>query len=181
MYKWFIVSLIFLASCGGPIPCGAEYDYYVKGLCVDSNRYYVNEANLQTSLDIAEEEFNRFYPNNPVDLESLFVDHQVTMEFVEFLGPYIRGITFSERRHPETGDYLPPKIYVLEYACLFRTYVVGHEAYHIVADHHLELKGADLGGHYIPNVFTEWADEVGVPRTSTAEHFLYERTLPLCE
>jgi len=179
MYKNFLIVCLIVAGCGEPIPCSADYNEYTDGLCIETNGFPVNMANLSASIGITERRFNSFYPEQPVDLESLFIENYITLEFVEYFWSSIKGVTLGEHHDRETNELKRTSIKVQGNSCLWRNYVTAHEILHVVASYHMNLP--ELNSlHMVDKMFFIWASNNGLELESALEYYILEDIVPFC-
>jgi len=180
MYKIMFLSFIGLVACGSAhIPCSGDFDEYTDGLCIETNGFPVNMINLSTSIGITERWFNNFYPTNTVYLEDLFIENNITLEFVEYFWGGIKGVTIGEYHDPETGEFKSTTVKIQGSSCLFRNYVTAHELLHVIADHHLNLPIPSFY-HTVDHMFFIGALEKNLELDSVMEYYILEEILPLC-
>ena len=175
----FLLLLVSLLGCGD-IPCAENFDLYSKGLCIRTNGFIVNRINLNHSISIVENEFNKFHESNPVDLEELFIENGVTLTFVDDLGGKYLGLTKLQYTDSRTNEFYPTSMEVLGWSCWFRNFVTSHEILHVIAGHHLYTSAQDSADHIIPKLFKQKEDE-NILDASTVEESILLRIAPMCQ
>lgn len=182
LFWGLLIAVMMAAGCGYYNPCeNPKYDMYDDefGLCVATYGFPVDEWELNYTLNLTEDAYNSFFPNDTVDLAQAIEDSGTTLVYDRFLTRRgVRGITIPIKDPVTCEESI--KVGVLGHNCWTRNYVLGHEMLHVIAVE----KGVPIetnASHLVENVFLTWANEEEVPHGFTVESSISTALKPFCE
>lgn len=168
--------MLLLVGCGD-IPCEEGFNIFVNGLCVRPNEFSISTEMLKKTINITQEGFNREYRDNPVDLETLFLENKISVQYVIYIKEHVLGLTDGETVN-EAGEHVPTSVTIIAWSCMHRYFTLAHELLNVIAIHHLKDIECD---HLCYKLFYEWAVENNMPEDSVVEDYLYDNIELLCK
>lgn len=168
--KLILILSLFIAGCGEP--CDAD----AYNLCVinregpNDEGYDVNYELLKWTIFLVDSEWDESYPDNPVNLQKLFLATESTLEYVDQISNtlYIRGIYQAKNMKVQGGS------------CYLHYQIAAHEILHLIADQHEKVEHIVNATHQVPRIYVKWAEKNNLPIEETVEWKMASHTANTC-